>query len=247
MKVLLGVQARSASTRLPGKIYENIGSKPLLKWVYDAAAEAERRLRAHQIEAEAKVLGPQFDVTLTDWVRNNSIVAEFPKVKEDDLIQRYLQAMYAGQYTHVVRITADCPFHEPEMIVELVGLLRNCDYISNTCVRTWIEGLDLQGASLKGLEWVNENQTEKREHPFFDLDQNEIVRRDFEKRLKIIHLLNPENRWLVKGTSIDTKEDLERARKYVEIKERSNVDRTLVKRVSPGEARNVIQALEPVR
>jgi spore coat polysaccharide biosynthesis protein SpsF (cytidylyltransferase family) len=161
------------------------------------------------------ILGPATDETLKDFCKKEGLQAHFPLCAEDDLIKRYLNAAYELDCNYIVRITADCWESNAELIAEAAGLLNRVDYISNTIQRSFVEGLDLQACSRRALEWVDKHQTERREHPFIDLDRNEITRVAFEKSgLKWSELLNPQLSFLFKGTSIDTREDLERIRKW---------------------------------
>lgn len=217
MKVLLGIQARTNSKRLPGKIFEKIGTKSVLEWVWSAAYEAHRKLNAQGIESIPCVLGPANDSTLKDFCLKEGLRAHFPLVAEDDLIKRYLTSAYDLECNYIVRITADCWETHPDLIVESVNLFQRADYISNTIRRTFPEGLDLQASSRRALEWVDTFQKDNREHPFYSLDHNQITRVSFEKSgFKITELLNPQLGFLIKGSSIDVKEDLERAREFYE-------------------------------
>jgi spore coat polysaccharide biosynthesis protein SpsF (cytidylyltransferase family) len=226
MKVLIGVQARSDSKRLPGKIYQAIGPKPLLKWVYDACYEAHRKLNAKNISSSAFVLGQEKDEELKKFCEANLLKSIFPKCDPNDLIKRYLEAAKERGCDQIVRITADCWQMNSDLIVEAVETLREFDYTSNTTMRSFMEGLVIQACSLKALEWFDRNQKESREHPFVEFDQNQLVRNDFTKAgLKYTCIMNPKAEWCMR-TSIDTKDDLERANRIYE-KINNRVDRIL--------------------
>ena len=108
MKLLIGIQARTNSTRLPGKILKVIGPKTVFSWVYDACVEAHRKLNAVPFTSEVYVLGQPGDIDLRKFCLNNSIKGLYPDVPGDDLIQRYLKAAEEIEATHVIRVTADC-------------------------------------------------------------------------------------------------------------------------------------------
>lgn len=220
--ILIGVQARTGSSRFPRKVFASIGPKSLIRWVYDAAYEAERRLRADQIESKAAILGPENDVDLKDYCDKNLLKSYFPLfAPESDLIQRYLKVAKTHDFTYVVRITADCWQMKPEMIVECVKtmLSEKVDYICNTISRSFIEGLDIQACSIKALEWFDTNQKDNREHLFLEFDRNEIIRKQFERAgFKYLELINPRAEWTIR-TSIDSQQDLERANQiYAKLK-----------------------------
>jgi spore coat polysaccharide biosynthesis protein SpsF (cytidylyltransferase family) len=200
---------------LPQKVFQKIGDKTLLQWVYDAGVEAERMLRAKNITAEAMILGPEKDMELERFCDENLLKSWFPAfVREDDLILRYLKTARERNFTHIVRVTSDCWQMNPEIIVRVVELMLNekADYVSNTTTRSFIEGLDCQACSVKALAWFDREQTKRREHPFIDFDRNESVRTDFEYAgFKYLELLNSSAEWMIR-TSIDDEADLKRAR-----------------------------------
>lgn len=141
--------------------------------------------------------------------------ALFPKAPEDDLLKRFKLAAFEEQATHIVRLTADCWEMPAQLIAEVVKLIEKRDYVSNTIRRTFPEGFDVQACSYRALEWFDVNQKEEREHPFKMFDLNEYNRVRFEKDgLSYTELLNPQLRFLIKGSSIDTKQDLEDARRW---------------------------------
>lgn len=215
MRVLLGIQARSQSTRLPEKIFEKIGDKSILKWVYEAAEMAAHQLRTDGDSAEVYVLGPKDDMRLREYCLANKLQGLFPDCAENNLIDRYLQA--SEEFTHIARITADCWCIHPEIIVEACKLLQNerVHYAGNTIIRTFQEGQDIQVFSIKALQWLKaEAKTDKEfEHPWCEFDSNERDRNKFKKECgEVSQLVNPDAECMVK-TSIDTKSDLEHARK----------------------------------
>ncbi|PDO09807.1 MAG: acylneuraminate cytidylyltransferase [Candidatus Reconcilbacillus cellulovorans] len=103
MNVLVIIQARMGSTRLPGKVLMPLGDAVVLDYVVS-------RCRAMQLASgvvvATTVLGQ--DDAIATWCRQRSVpVFRGP---EDDVLARY--AACAGEYgaDYVVRVTADCPF-----------------------------------------------------------------------------------------------------------------------------------------
>lgn len=138
-----------------------------------------------------------------------------PHCDESDVLTRYLKAAEQYDSSIIVRITADCWFSNAEIIAEVASLCSEFDYASNTVARSFIEGLDVQACTKKALKWFDKIQKEQREHPFYFFDRNEVMRELFEKEgFKYTLYMNPRCEWTIK-TSIDTKEDLERARHFV--------------------------------
>lgn len=209
MKVCIGIQARTNSKRLPGKIYEKIGDLTLLEWVVRNCENIN--VHKKQNEYFLCVLGPEGDTRLEEECKRLRVPCElFPN--ENDVLSRYAQ-ISKRLGAAVVRVTADCWRMEPLMIEEAVKLLADVDYTSNTVWRSFKEGLDIQACSKEAMEWFDREQTEEREHPFKPFDENATIRKKFtDQGFQWNQILNKNNEIIIK-TSIDTIEELEAARK----------------------------------
>jgi spore coat polysaccharide biosynthesis protein SpsF len=73
----------------------------------------------------------------------------------DDVLSRYVGAARLTRAAIVVRITADCPLIEPQLIDDIVHELvehaATCDYASNVLDRTYPRGLDAEAFFLDTL------------------------------------------------------------------------------------------------
>lgn len=189
----------------------------MLEWVHEAAYGAHRILNAKSITSEILIIGPHEDSRLKEFTEKEGMSALFPKCAEDDLLTRLSLAAYQKQSDYICRLTSDCWLIHEQVIAEVIeiALKDKLDYFSNTIQRTFPEGQDCQVVSKKALQWFDAHQQENREHPFSEFDQNLILRKQFEaKGLRWKELLNPQFAFLIKGSSIDTKQDLEIARKF---------------------------------
>lgn len=114
------VQARMASTRLPGKALLDLAGEPMLVRVVD-------RVRAvGRLDAVAVVTG--YDAS-NDPIRQLCEARAIPCLSghDTDVLLRYQDACYALQATAVLRITADCPLVDVGVMSELVALAeRTC-------------------------------------------------------------------------------------------------------------------------
>lgn len=216
MKILLGIQARSNSTRLPEKIFKTIYDKPLLKWVVDACKDAVECYHQENKDdiVDVAVLYPTGDDKVLEWCIDNSVIAIHGS--ENDLIDRYISAATLVDADKVVRVTSDCWNLQYGLIADVMEALKIHDYASTTLVRSFEEGQDIQGCSREALRWFDLHQQDNREHPFVDFELNEIVRKQFEKAgFKITSIVNQRN-VIFMHNSIDTQEDLDRANRIVE-------------------------------
>lgn len=156
------VQARMGSTRLPGKVLMDLEGRPMLE------RQLERLARARTPDALA--------IATTTDPRDQSIVdlavrlnVPFTRGSEDDVLDRYLQAARAHAADVVVRVTADCPLIDPDVLDRCVDALLadpTLDYASNTLQRTYPRGLDVEVLPLATLETVTREAHEPadREH-----------------------------------------------------------------------------------
>jgi spore coat polysaccharide biosynthesis protein SpsF len=156
------IQARTGSTRLPGKVLLPLLGEPLLAHV------VRRVSRARSIDATvvATTITPG-DNAILELARREGWIVE--RGSEADLLDRYLQAARANHADQVVRVTSDCPIIDPDLIDEVVGALSTSGavYASNTLEpRTWPRGLDVEAMTLEALEAANaaDHDPRSREH-----------------------------------------------------------------------------------
>ena len=164
-RVVLIIQARMASTRLPGKSMMNLAGVPLVGRIL------ERVKRCRAID----------DIILaipdTELDKALEVVAKRYNVKvcggaENDLVDRYYKAALAYEADLVVRIPADNAIPEPgeiDRIVEHHLLLNRPGFSSNLCEIAGSGYPDGIGAevfdfSLLADVWRTETDVYKREH-----------------------------------------------------------------------------------
>lgn len=134
------IQARLSSTRLPGKVLRPLGGRSVLSWVIRAAA------RTHNIDSVivATSSATEDDPLAEEALRCGALVIRGPL---DDVLERYLLAVREHPCDAVVRLTADCPLHDPSLIAQVVGTWRadpGLDYVSNILVRRYPRGFDTE-------------------------------------------------------------------------------------------------------
>lgn len=145
-RVVAIVQARMTSTRLPGKVMMEVMGKPLL------AYELERLARAKNISriVVATTTGATDDV-VARYVE--SLGFGVWRGPEDNVLERYHGAALAYKAEAVVRLTADCPLIDPEVVERVVDSLGDNDYVSNVFEkRTFPRGLDTEVFTFAALE-----------------------------------------------------------------------------------------------
>ena len=140
MTVVAIIQARMGSTRFPGKVLAEINNQPLLEILIARVRRSksiEKIVVATTTEAD--------DDVLCDWLNVNHI--EYFRGSERDVLDRFWNCAKLFNADIVVRITADDPLKDPDIIDEIVGVLQSSgviDYASNTLKPSYPEGLDIE-------------------------------------------------------------------------------------------------------
>ncbi len=109
------IQARMGSSRLPGKVLMDIAGRPMLSWVFERASRANR--------VDEVVLATTTDPS-DDKVAAYCQEAGYAYTRGSlgDVLDRYYQAARTHQAEVVVRITADCPLIDPDLIDDVIGV-----------------------------------------------------------------------------------------------------------------------------
>jgi len=161
LKVVAIVQARMGSTRLPGKVLQDLEGETVL-------ARVVTRLRRARLINE-------FLVATTDRAADDAIVKECRSLavpvfrgEQDDVLDRYFRAAQLAKAEIVVRITSDCPLIDPEITDKTIAAFLEArpDYASNSLVRTYPRGLDTEVMSFAtlGRAWQEARKPHEREH-----------------------------------------------------------------------------------
>ncbi len=113
MRIVAIIQARMNSNRLPGKVLKDICGESMLSRV------------VHRVKSAAsldKVVVATSDTLVDDLIENEcgKLGVSVFRGREDDVLDRFFQAALYHKAEVVVRITADCPLIEPEIIDKVV-------------------------------------------------------------------------------------------------------------------------------
>jgi len=154
------------SSRLPGKVLLPLGEGTVL-------ANVVRRVQRVRLAHEVLV-------ATSESSRDGAIVEECGRLgvrsfrgSENDVLDRYYRAACSRAAEAVVRVTADCPLIDPELINETVRvfLRESADYGSNVFPRRYPRGLDTEVFTASALEraWNEAREPHQREHvtPYF--------------------------------------------------------------------------------
>lgn len=190
------LQARMSSTRLPGKVMRPLAGMPMI------GRQIERLRRARRLDqiVVATSTRPDDD-PLADYIA--SLGVGVFRGDLDDVLGRYHAALQAhGRPAHLLRLTADCPFADPEVIDLCIRrhLETEADITHNSVGRTYPKGLDVEVVRASALDAAFAEAVDRydREHvtPFI------YARPQRFRELSITH--DPPERW---RWTVDTAQD----------------------------------------
>lgn len=194
-----------ASSRLPGKILLDIAGKPMLAHVVERA----RRAKTVDLVVVATTTQPEDDA-VEAYCRQNEIAISRGSLH--NVLDRFYQAALAFRADVVVRLTADCPLVDPQLLDQVMeeflrtGVDFCCNRLPPPLKRTYPIGLDVEVCTFQALEcaWKEAKEPHEREHVMPYLYDSpgrfKIFRVDYDKDYG-------EMRW-----TVDTPQDLELVR-----------------------------------
>ena len=145
------------SSRLPGKVLMPLENKPVLWRIYERV-QFSKKIDKICICTSTN----SCDDVISEFAKNENILCH--RGSEDDLISRHLGAAKKFNADIIVRITADDPLVDPEIIDELITLFEknpDADFVSNTKIHTFPIGLDVEVFPIQTLEKFIEKSNNK--------------------------------------------------------------------------------------
>lgn len=179
-KVGLILQARTGSSRLPGKVLKGLLGKPMLSRVI------ERLKRCQKIDEiiMATTNLPQ-DRVLVELAEAEDVRGFAGNCLENDVLTRYLQAAQHFNIDVIARVTADCPLIDPQVVDSFIDKFfeLGVDYLTNSLTKTFPHGVDAEVFYTSCLAESSElsDKIEEREHVV-------IPMRHHPERFKIINI-----------------------------------------------------------
>lgn len=196
-----------SSTRLPGKVMKPVNGTPMICIIMNA-------LKKSKIISKSMVVcsDDSNDNVLVECLKKNNI--EYFRGSENDVLSRFYYTAEKEKADLVVRITADCPLIDPEIIDKVIheAVIRKTDYCSNVGIRTFPRGYDVEVFTFDVLKKM-----------FFEtknMDDREHVTLYIDKNLNLFNTLNitaPQNKqhpeWRI---CVDMEEDFQLIEKIFE-------------------------------
>ena len=145
-KATVIIQARTQSTRLPNKVLALINDNPLIWYIIERLKSCETIeqiiLATSNREEDKKLIEIANDCKILSFVGD-----------ENDVLSRFYQAALKFNADPIIRITGDCPLVDPYLLDKMLGfyLENGYDFVSNTIIPTYPDGLDIEIFSFKSL------------------------------------------------------------------------------------------------
>ena len=173
-QLVLIIQARMHSTRFPNKVISDLGGSPLIERILQ---------RVKKIEKIGKI------IIATTKRRDDDILVEIAKLNkvevyrgsENDLVDRYYQAVKGKKVSHILRLPADNPIPDPTEYNRLINYHLNTDndFSSNICnfmMNGYPDGFGVEIFTVESLKriWKKEKRKRFREHialNFYDYEK----------------------------------------------------------------------------
>ncbi len=155
------LQARTSSSRLPGKVLADLSGRPMLAFL------VERLQRCNLVD---RLILATTDLAADDRLADlgSSLGLDVVRGSQQDVLARYSQATASTDAPILVRVTCDCPLLDPELLTEAIEEFRvqNVDYLSNCVPASYPDGLDVEVFSREALQIAQEEcvDSAQREH-----------------------------------------------------------------------------------
>ena len=160
-RIVAVIQARCGSARLPGKVLLPLAGQPVLAHVVHAVRSASLvddvivATTVSSVDDGLVALARRLDVRLH-------------RGSEQDVLQRFVDALAGDPADVVVRHVADAPLVDPAIIDTVIGhyLKGGCDYAASMLERSWPRGVESEVVSREALEQSARDgvRPEDREH-----------------------------------------------------------------------------------
>ena len=113
-KIMAFIQARMTSSRLPGKVMLNIAGKQMLQLMLDQV----RKAKSLDDVVVATTTDPSDDI-LEQFCQERNI--PYHRGNLQDVLDRFYQAANKFRADVIVRLTADCPLIDPQVLDRTVS------------------------------------------------------------------------------------------------------------------------------
>jgi len=198
MKTVAIIQARTGSTRFPGKVLEPLGGLSILGWTARAAQAIPGVDRVCVATSDAPGDDP-----VVEWCEQHGVTCV--RGDENNVLVRFAKVAEVEPGDNYLRLTADCPLLDPSVCGMVLAALEasGSDYACNVDPRSWPDGLDCEAFTASALARTVELATDA-----FELEHVTPFMRAHRELFQVEQVACPvpgvaDERW-----TVDTREDL---------------------------------------
>lgn len=153
MRIIALIQARMGSSRLPGKVMRQIQGIPMIELLLRRLSEAKL---VNEIVIATSIEPANFP--LVNHLRE--LGYSVFEGSENDVLDRFYKAATFYKADIIVRITADCPLIDPNLVDQLIREFiqrGDLDYLANALPPSYPDGLDTEVFTFNALKYAAEN------------------------------------------------------------------------------------------
>ena len=173
------IQARMSSTRLPGKVLKKTNAKEGICILGFLIKRIEILLNIG-VEIIVATSSNTEDDLIEDYINFNHNNVSVFRGDLEDVLSRYYNCVKNLEKKAIIRITSDCPFTDPYLIIEMIEAFKNSDldFLGNTVPpdkSEFSDGFDVEIFSFQILEECINNLTltkSEKEHVTFAMWKN---------------------------------------------------------------------------
>ena len=147
MNTIVIVQARSGSTRFPGKVLKKIGSRTLLEIIIERINMAQSQLKTIVATTSKKE-----DDSIVELCRH--IGCDYFRGSENNLLKRHYDCAVENRGEIILKIPSDCPLVDPCIIDKVIDKIQTSDYdyVSNLHPSSFPDGFDVEAMTFDALQ-----------------------------------------------------------------------------------------------
>ena len=179
------IQARMSSSRLPGKVLNLLAEKPVLDHVVRRVQQSKY---INKVVVATSI--DESDNLIENWCKQNNINCYRGSL--NDVLDRFYQAAKIYNAKNILRITADCPAIDYEIIDEVIERHIEGGFDYYGLKGEFPDGLDCTMISFNALSnaWENSKLDSEREHvgPYIEKHPELFKLGGYEKFKNLSHL-----------------------------------------------------------
>jgi spore coat polysaccharide biosynthesis protein SpsF len=183
MKIVAIIEARTGSSRLPGKVLLECNNKSMIERLL---------IRLQSVDLFDDIIVATTNNSLDNRFVEllNSLGIKYFRGDEENVFDRVIKcAEFTGAQV-IVEISGDCPIIDPKIVTEMIKLFlsTDVDYLSNCEISTYPLGMAVEIISLEALKKSYSMTTSKldREHVTLHIRKNPSI-------FKVLNVTAPEN------------------------------------------------------